>query len=499
MRVLDPVMHVDKVIPQYNGFSFTEVLYLLYFLISFIFLVRLVTHLIAIACNKKMSANSAFSFFKRIVVAEDISHRSVILKHEECHARQWHSADVLFFELLRVFFWINPAIYGYQKAVKSVHEYLADQAAIKVESKAEYAKLLLHHALGAETPALSNSFFNGSLLKRRIKMLLQEESSRTALLKYALSMPLLLAMLVFSSAKIEQIAEKAEVKIPDFNIEKVKDLPAQLKNTGPDKVVQKVKKPKKVKATTPVADTLKLDSLARFSQGRIQDFKRRMEERINYPDAASKNEIGGEVVLSFNVKPDGVLTDIHIIKDIGYGCGDEAVRLLKLSPPWISAVANGERVDSRQQVTINFDLKRLKDGKYWSGMSTMDSDAAQFKDGGMEGFKGFLLQNINVHTDINQQKKIGKIIVGAIIERDGSLSNIEVSGEVKNCDNCAQEVLKAIKMSPDWLPGSYDGKATRTMYEFVIDFQLFRTRVWSHRKGPMVTLVDPSSLTVKSQ
>ncbi|VAV84044.1 Regulatory sensor-transducer, BlaR1/MecR1 family / TonB-dependent receptor, partial [hydrothermal vent metagenome] len=64
--------------------------------------------------------------------------------HEETHAIQKHSIDVLFIEILQIVFWFNPLIYFIKHAVKLNHEFLADQAVIKkgVET-ATYQETLL--------------------------------------------------------------------------------------------------------------------------------------------------------------------------------------------------------------------------------------------------------------------------------------------------------------------------------------------------------------------
>ncbi len=52
----------------------------------------------------------------------------------------------------------------------------------------------------------------------------------------------------------------------------------------------------------------------------------------------------GKVVVSFVVEKDGSLTDIKVLKDVGYGSGNEAIRVLKKGPKWIPAVQNGKNV-----------------------------------------------------------------------------------------------------------------------------------------------------------
>ncbi|MNY74901.1 Gram-negative bacterial tonB protein [compost metagenome] len=48
--------------------------------------------------------------------------------------------------------------------------------------------------------------------------------------------------------------------------------------------------------------------------------------------------------MQFMVEKDGSLSEFKIEKDLGYGAGDEAIRVLKLSPKWIPATENGKAV-----------------------------------------------------------------------------------------------------------------------------------------------------------
>lgn len=68
----------------------------------------------------------AFSFFKKVAVDENSPEKEVILQHEMVHVKQWHSADVIFFELFAIVNWFNPIAYFYQKAIKNIHEFIAD-------------------------------------------------------------------------------------------------------------------------------------------------------------------------------------------------------------------------------------------------------------------------------------------------------------------------------------------------------------------------------------
>lgn len=65
----------------------------------------------------------------------------------------------------------------------------------------------------------------------------------------------------------------------------------------------------------------------------------------------------GKVIVSFVVDKDGSLTNIHVEKDIGYGTGAEAVRVLKKSPKWIPGMQRGMPVRCLYKLPISIQTK----------------------------------------------------------------------------------------------------------------------------------------------
>lgn len=76
---------------------------------------------------------------------------------------------------------------------------------------------------------------------------------------------------------------------------------------------------------------------------------------IRYPEAAVKNNISGDVKLSFIVEPEGYASHIEIIQALGAGCTDEAIRLLKLLK-WRPAVINNHSVRMKMEIQFGFSL-----------------------------------------------------------------------------------------------------------------------------------------------
>jgi TonB family protein len=88
--------------------------------------------------------------------------------------------------------------------------------------------------------------------------------------------------------------------------------------------------------------------------GGEQDFARFLRENIRYPSEAKRKNVTGRAYIQFIVETDGSLTNFTVPRDPGEGLGDEAVRVLKLSPKWKPGIQNGRPVRVQYTVPINF-------------------------------------------------------------------------------------------------------------------------------------------------
>lgn len=152
-----------------------------------------------------LKSSAAFSFFNTVFLGANIpnSERDTIYEHELVHVREKHSLDLLFFEVLRILFWFSPLVYIYQNRVKELHEFIADAKAVKHQGKSNYYQSLLHQILDTNTLSFTNTFFKKSLIKKRIIMLQKSKSSQKSLFKYALLLPVIFAMLVYTSTEVK--------------------------------------------------------------------------------------------------------------------------------------------------------------------------------------------------------------------------------------------------------------------------------------------------------
>lgn len=391
-----------------NAWTLADWCFLIYIAGCIFFIARFLLQLFVILRSRSgySSIPKAHSFFGKIIVSDHIEGRKIILEHEKVHASQWHSADVILFELISIINWFNPVVYAFKMALKYVHEFIADEAVSETQlTKEDYSLLLLSNVFGIRSQELSNSFFNHSLLKRRIIMLHKTKSKRISLLKYCLCVPLLAFMLIFSSSTVRIEAYSEPIKNiqlstfiktdPDNQSDEYYKLflrrNPQIKTlvwtTQPsvtvllkngNKEVYDLNKDGQIKKAevkygelpaAPVLPTVEITAgkiekiVLRDEPEQVQDDVVQMEMvqilpipaggfekwkeflgRYEYPALARENSVSGTLYLSFIVEKDGSLTNIKVLRDIGFGTGEAAVRLMKTSGKWTPGIQNGLKV-----------------------------------------------------------------------------------------------------------------------------------------------------------
>lgn len=175
-----------------------------------------------------LNSTAAFSFFHYIFLGEKIKakEKEAILKHELIHTKQKHTFDLLFFELLRIVFWFNPFVYMYQNRIRTLHEFIADANAVKHQDKNEYYQNLLSQVFETRNISFINPFFHQSLIKKRIVMLSKTKSKQIHLIKYALLIPLVFGMLIYTSAEAQEkvVNKKQDLSQYSYTLKKGEEL-----------------------------------------------------------------------------------------------------------------------------------------------------------------------------------------------------------------------------------------------------------------------------------
>lgn len=98
-----------------------------------------------------------------------------------------------------------------------------------------------------------------------------------------------------------------------------------------------------------------VDEYPEFADG-MKAFTKYMERNLRYPSQAQEEGIKGKVFISFVVEIDGSITDVKVLRGIGFGCDEEAIKVIKKSPLWKPGKNKGTPVRVRYNMPINFNL-----------------------------------------------------------------------------------------------------------------------------------------------
>ncbi|MBP3253135.1 MAG: TonB family protein [Bacteroidales bacterium] len=91
--------------------------------------------------------------------------------------------------------------------------------------------------------------------------------------------------------------------------------------------------------------------------GGTAELTKYLAQNIKYPQQARETGTSGKVYLTFVVEKDGSITDIKILRDIGAGCGEEAIRVVKAMPKWTPAKQRGKAVRQQFNLPVTFTLR----------------------------------------------------------------------------------------------------------------------------------------------
>ena len=82
-----------------------------------------------------------------------------------------------------------------------------------------------------------------------------------------------------------------------------------------------------------------------------------LSKNIKYPPAASRANVSGKVFLTFVVNTDGSIQDVSVLKGLGFGCDEEAMRVVKTMPKWKPGKQSGRSVRVKFNLPISFTLE----------------------------------------------------------------------------------------------------------------------------------------------
>ncbi|MCD8260138.1 MAG: M56 family metallopeptidase [Bacteroides sp.] len=283
-----------------------------------------------------------------------------ILLHEQTHANQWHSIDVVVSELFAIFFWFNPFVWLTQKEIRNNLEYLADQKVIDsgYDSK-KYQYHLLELTQKQVTAPLYNSF-KILPLKNRIRMMNKERTRNILRTKYLAIIPLIILLLVISN--IETIA-RSTLHIAKDVIEKAEtpneSFPAEEEvitaKTEPGPVVEIIPVNNDAPAPSLVEEEvfMVVEQMPEYPGGTSAPVEF-LGKNISYPAEALEAGSEGRVIVQFVVETDGSITETRIVRGIDPYLDQEAIRIVSTMPHWYPGKQRGINVRVKFTLPIQF-------------------------------------------------------------------------------------------------------------------------------------------------
>jgi protein TonB len=90
--------------------------------------------------------------------------------------------------------------------------------------------------------------------------------------------------------------------------------------------------------------------------GGMSAWNKYLSDNLKYPTQARRMGVEGRVIVVFVVNTDGSIQDVEVLRGIGGGCDEEAVRVVKGAPKWEPGKQRGRPVRTRMRLPIRFKL-----------------------------------------------------------------------------------------------------------------------------------------------
>ena len=225
-----------------------------------------------------------------------------------------------------------------------------------------------------------------------------------------------------------------------------------------------------------------VDEMPQFPGGEAAMMKF-VANNVKYPQEAKDKEIDGRVFVSFVVEKDGSVSNVKVMRGIGGGCDEEAVRVISAMPKWKPGIKDGKPVRVSYMMPLTF---KLSDGQPTKPAQKADGNNPNMKPdkngvyqiveempqypGGEKALMEYIAKNLTYPQEARDKGVEGRVFIGMVIEKDGSVSNVKVLRGISQ--ECDAEAVRVISSLPKWKPGKMKGEPVQVSYQIPIFFKL---------------------------
>ncbi|QNH62951.1 energy transducer TonB [Hymenobacter sediminicola] len=218
--------------------------------------------------------------------------------------------------------------------------------------------------------------------------------------------------------------------------------------------------------------------------GGVEAYAQYLADHQQYPTAALQRGAAGTVTVTFVVEKSGVISGPVVAAPLDPDLDAEALRLIKAGPKWTPAQHKGAKVRQRVTVPISFQIPAGADEAIPTagtaaptapgtpaGTTVVKADHPARPVGGEEAFFDWIQKNQKYPALARQRKLEGRVMVEFIVQKDGSLTDIDVLKPLLG-SGLEQEALRLIKAAPKWSPATYQGQPVKQKMVLPVLFQL---------------------------
>lgn len=428
-----------------------------------------------ILIEEKMLPHTFLNYI--FINAEDYKNRNIeaeLYSHELVHVTQKHTLDILFVEFLKTIFWFNLIFLFYKKAIQLNHEFLADQEIVKTYNDVPfYQNLLLKKASGSQTIYLASNL-NFLVTKKRLIMMKKRTSKNTAFLKKIAALPIFIGLI--SLLCVETIAQET-------------------KTDAGNKKTQSASSSDKYYANTSFVFKNKDNTI--FAEKKYSELSEQEKKLVPPPPALAKKSPDSKEYESFkNSENYAVWIDGKHVPNSDLN-KYKASNFVSYFNSIVHKNARSKKFPQRYQVTLftaegydkaygqnqfggtgtmtiiaNEDTRKSKiqeeQEKETPAAVNENDKQPEFPGGALEFYK-FIGKNFKMPDEASKNKIQGKVFIEFMVEKDGSLSEFKIVKDLGY--GIGNEVVRALKLSPTWIPGSENGKPVRVLYSLPVTLE----------------------------
>ena len=301
---------------------------------------------------------ATFSWLNRIYVNKEIlnikeEERKTFLIHELSHIKNYHYLDLIIAQAIITFQWFNPAAWLFQKEIKMIHEYEADDNVIAsgIDVK-EYQYLLVTNLEKMKYSGMVHGF-KGSSLKKRILMMQKENFSKS----FRVSAIIILVAAFMAGYILRLPAVATSLKRPATALQISSTV-----NNNPESFLQPINDLMAMASEVTASQEIYAnpDIFPEYGDGNDPKGTLMMDlvKMLTYPENAAKKGIQGKVVVSFVVNDKGRMERFQIQKSVDPELDKAALEGIKRLPKkWKPGQVDGKPVDCIFYLPVTFHMQ----------------------------------------------------------------------------------------------------------------------------------------------